>query len=135
MEHPCPFCDWTACVLENELAYARYDLHPVNPGHLLLIPKRHYPDFFMSRRKELDDILDLVWKGRALLDELHRPDGYNIGVNCGFVSGQTVPHLHVHLIPRYQGDMEDPTGGVRGVIPHKQRYPASSILQDLLRKS
>ncbi len=118
----CPFCNPTNSVLENDLAYARFDLYPVNKGHLLIIPKRHFPDFFEATAEERDALLELVDRGKDLLDGLHMPDAYNIGINAGVAAGQTVMHLHVHLIPRYIGDMDDPRGGVRGVIPDKQSY-------------
>jgi diadenosine tetraphosphate (Ap4A) HIT family hydrolase len=123
MEVECPFCNSDDPILENSLAYARYDLYPVNKGHLLVIPKRHYGDFFDSSPEELDAIFSILWEERRMLDAEYGPDGYNVGVNCGTVSGQTIPHVHVHLIPRYAGDVEDPLGGVRGVIPARQKYP------------
>jgi len=125
--HACPFCGSDKAVLENGIAFARYDLYPVTKGHLLIIPKRHYADFFDSTKEELGAIQELLWQAKRLLDEQFRPDGYNVGINCGVASGQTIPHIHVHLIPRYKGDVEDPTGGVRGVIPAKQKYPSSGI--------
>ncbi|MBF0496223.1 MAG: HIT family protein [Deltaproteobacteria bacterium] len=123
MKKSCPFCNCDHPVLENSLAYAIYDRYPVNEGHLLVIPKRHFSDFFECRKEEVAAIFNLLLNAKGLLDDKYRPDGYNIGINCGLPSGQTIMHLHVHLIPRYQGDMEDPTGGVRGVIPAKQKYP------------
>ncbi len=118
----CPFCNLESAVLENDLAYARYDLYPVNKGHLLIIPKRHFPDYFKTTGMERDALFNLVDQGKMLLDSAYTPDGYNIGINSGEAAGQTVMHLHIHLIPRFHGDMEDPRGGVRGVIPEKQRY-------------
>jgi diadenosine tetraphosphate (Ap4A) HIT family hydrolase len=126
VEKTCPFCNCKAPVLENSLACATYDLYPVNNGHLLVTPKRHYADFFDSTKEELDAIFSLIWEAKRMLDAEYTPDGYNIGVNCGIPSGQTIMHLHVHLIPRYTGDVEDPTGGVRGVIPAKQKYPTGN---------
>jgi diadenosine tetraphosphate (Ap4A) HIT family hydrolase len=121
----CPFCNRDVVVLENSYAFAIYDSNPVNPGHLLVIPRRHYGDFFDSTGEELEAIRALLWEGRQLLERKYSPNGYNVGVNCGVSSGQTIMHVHVHLIPRYAGDVEDPTGGVRGVIPAKQYYPPS----------
>lgn len=118
----CPFCLPEEVILENELAWARFDKFPVNPGHMLVITRRHVANFFDSTTEERQSINDLLEKARKLLDERFQPDGYNIGVNCGFAAGQTIMHLHVHLIPRYQGDMENPRGGVRGVIPGRQNY-------------
>jgi diadenosine tetraphosphate (Ap4A) HIT family hydrolase len=124
----CPFCGCNSIILENALAYATFDRYPVNEGHLLVIPKRHYGDFFDSTKEELKAISDLLWDGKRMLDAKYAPDGYNIGVNCGTPSGQTIMHLHVHLIPRYSGDTDDPTGGVRGVIPAKQKYPTGRAI-------
>jgi diadenosine tetraphosphate (Ap4A) HIT family hydrolase len=118
----CPFCDAADAVLGNALAYARFDAHPVNPGHLLLLPRRHVEHFFLAAATERTALFDLVDAGRRLLEERFRPDGYNIGVNVGEAAGQTVMHLHVHLIPRYRGDVAEPRGGVRGVIPARQSY-------------
>ncbi|WP_346866326.1 HIT family protein [Methanocalculus sp. MSAO_Arc2] len=122
--HICPFCDPTPSdiLLANDLAYARYDLYPVSPGHLLLIPFRHVASFFEATEAEQAALLSLVHDARRLADELYAPDGYNIGVNIGAAAGQSVMHLHVHVIPRYVGDMEEPKGGVRGVIPVKRLY-------------
>jgi diadenosine tetraphosphate (Ap4A) HIT family hydrolase len=120
----CPFCRADAAVLANELAFACLDKYPVNAGHLLVVPRRHFASWFDATPAERDALLLLVDAGRAWLDQHHRPDGYNIGINIGEASGQTIPHLHVHLIPRYRGDCANPRGGVRGVIPARQWYPA-----------
>ena len=109
-------------VLENDLAIAFYDKYPVNKGHLLIIPKRHVEQYFELTDQERKAIDQLLFKGKKLLDGEHQPDGYNIGINCGEAAGQTIFHVHVHLIPRFKGDMEDPRGGVRGVIPEKRVY-------------
>jgi diadenosine tetraphosphate (Ap4A) HIT family hydrolase len=120
----CPFCNpqKDEIVLANDLCYARYDRYPVSPGHLLLIPFRHVAGLFDATDDEQAALLALVREAKALLDERFRPDGYNVGVNVGKTAGQTVMHLHVHVIPRYAGDMADPRGGVRGVIPEKRKY-------------
>lgn len=120
----CPFCNPSLeeIVLANDLCYARYDKFPVNPGHLLLIPFRHVAGFFEATDEEQAALLTLVREAKRLLDERFHPDGYNIGVNVGTAAGQSVMHLHVHVIPRYAGDMEDPRGGVRGVIPERREY-------------
>ncbi|WP_223881897.1 HIT family protein [Niallia endozanthoxylica] len=109
-------------VLENDLALAFYDKYPVNKGHLLIIPKRHVEQYFDLTLDERNAIDQLLFEGKKLLDEQLAPDGYNIGVNCGEAAGQTIFHMHVHLIPRFKGDMEEPRGGVRGVIPEKRVY-------------
>ena len=118
----CPFCEPGDIIFSNDLAYARFDKYPVNEGHILIIPYRHIKDFFETTEKENIALIDLINKGKALLEEEHKPDGYNIGINVGEAAGQTVMHLHIHLIPRYKGDVPDPTGGIRGVIPRKQKY-------------
>jgi diadenosine tetraphosphate (Ap4A) HIT family hydrolase len=120
--YPCPFCHIKDFVLENRLTVAIYDKYPVSPGHLLIIPKRHVADYFDATQEELEGIRDLVKQGKVLLDRERRPDGYNIGANCREAAGQTVMHLHIHLIPRYLGDLENPRGGVRGVIPERRIY-------------
>ena len=118
----CIFCKMKDYILENELAYAIYDKYPVGKGHMLFIPKRHVKDFFDITKEEREAIFDLIDEGKKLLDEKYSPDSYNVGINCGEHAGQTIMHVHVHLIPRYIGDMKDPTGGVRGVIPEKMKY-------------
>jgi diadenosine tetraphosphate (Ap4A) HIT family hydrolase len=123
MSADCPFCRLDHAVLKNELAYALFDTHPVNPGHLLILPKRHVASYFEATAEEKSALLALLEVAKRLLDEQYAPDGYNIGVNVGEAAGQTIPHLHLHLIPRYLGDVAQPRGGVRGVIPDKQSYP------------
>jgi diadenosine tetraphosphate (Ap4A) HIT family hydrolase len=114
-----PQSEWIA---SNDLAFAIMDGYPVNPGHVLVIPKRQVSTWWEATREEQVAILDLLEVVKRQLDESHRPDGYNIGVNAGEAAGQTVFHLHVHMIPRYRGDMEDPRGGVRHVIPSRGNY-------------
>jgi len=116
----CPFCLSEGSILNNELAYARFDPFPVNPGHVLIIPFRHVADFFEITPEERLAMLMLLDNAKALLDEQFHPDGYNLGVNVGQAAGQTISHVHLHLIPRYRGDVENPRGGVRGVIPSQQ---------------
>ena len=120
----CPFCNPAEdeIVLANDLCYARYDRYPVSPGHLLLIPYRHIPTLFDATDEEQAALLALVREAKILLDKQFHPDGYNVGVNVGKAAGQTVMHLHVHVIPRYAGDMADPRGGVRGAVPEKRKY-------------
>ncbi len=120
--NPCPFCTNNDSVLRNDLAYARFDQHPVNPGHLLILPLRHVPTWFDAVTDEKLALLALLEEGKRLLDAEHAPAGYNIGINVGEAAGQTVMHLHLHLIPRYHGDVSNPRGGVRGVIPARQNY-------------
>ena len=120
----CPFCNPLPdeIVLQNTLCYARYDRYPASPGHLLLIPFRHVAGLFDATDAELTALLALAREAKTLLDERLHPDGYNVGANVRAAAGQTVMHLHVHVIPRYAGDMADPRGGVRGAIPEKRVY-------------
>ena len=109
-------------VAHNELAFAIRDGFPVAPGHTLVIPKREVPDWFGATEEERAAIFELVDEIKAGLDLEFNPAGYNVGMNCGEAAGQTVMHLHVHVIPRFVGDMPDPRGGVRHVIPWKGNY-------------
>ena len=120
----CPFCNPSRDenVLASSLCYARYDRYPASPGHLLLIPFRHIPTLFDATDAEQASLLALVREAKDFLDEQFHPDGYNVGVNVGTAAGQTVMHLHVHVIPRYAGDVDDPRGGVRGAVPEKRVY-------------
>ena len=118
----CPFCGDPTIVIENELAFAHYDSYPVNPGHCLIIVRRHIAEYFQATAEEKVAVWTLVYEMKAIIDRDYSPDGYNVGVNIGEAGGQSVPHIHIHMIPRYTGDMENPRGGVRGVIPHKQKY-------------
>ena len=109
-------------LLENEVGFVIYDGYPVSKGHCLIVPHRVYSDYFESTNEEVIGLQKLVLETKKLLDEKFHPDGFNVGINSGETGGQTVPHVHIHLIPRYKGDMENPRGGVRGVIPSKQKY-------------
>ena len=109
-------------LLENEVGFVIYDGFPVSEGHCLVVPHRVYDDYFDSTDEEIVGLQALVVDAQRLLREKHSPDGFNVGINCGEAAGQTVPHMHIHVIPRYRGDMDDPRGGVRGVIPSKQKY-------------
>jgi len=122
-ENFCPFCDGDdERIVQNDLGFAIYDTNPASPGHALVIPKRHIAEYFDASREEKIAILELIDKMKQAIDQKHKPDAYNIGVNIGEVAGQSVPHIHIHIIPRYKGDVENPKGGVRGVIPKKQKY-------------
>lgn len=114
----CPFCNPPphVVVLAGSLCYARWDKFPVSRGHLLIIPFRHVASFFDTTEAERQELLALAIKARELLDASHHPDGYNFGVNIGGVAGQSVMHVHFHLIPRYEGDTDNPRGGIRRVI-------------------
>lgn len=126
----CPFCDekrvaGATAVREN--VFAVTDLFPVTKGHLLIIPRRHTPDFFTMTKEEKECAFDLIDDLRLRIQSAD-PEvvGFNVGMNCGEVAGQTVMHAHIHLIPRRHGDTQDPRGGVRGVIPEKRNYLAGS---------
>jgi diadenosine tetraphosphate (Ap4A) HIT family hydrolase len=120
----CPFCNIleTKILIRNELCFALLDKNPVTKGHVLIIPFRHFSNYFDVTEDEKNAIWSLADEVKHVIREEHSPDGYNIGINIGRAAGQTHPHLHVHIIPRYEGDVEDPKGGVRGVIPEKQKY-------------
>ncbi len=120
----CPFCniEEDKIIMSNELCYAIYDNSPVNKGHTLIIPFRHFDSYFDATKEEKCAISDLTEDIKKLIDEKYSPDGYNLGVNIGWYAGQTVMHVHYHVIPRYKGDIKVPKGGVRGVIPDKKLY-------------
>ena len=98
------------------------DAFPISPGHKLIISKRHVGSFFDLSSDEREDLMSLLASAKANVEAEFKPDGYNIGINDGPAAGQTVPHLHIHLIPRYKGDLPDPRGGVRWIIPDKADY-------------
>ncbi|MBW2736147.1 MAG: HIT family protein [Deltaproteobacteria bacterium] len=120
----CPFCspDPARVLHEQDLCFSLWDGYPVNPGHALVIPRRHVANYFDATREEQYALLDAIDETRAAILEQHKPDGFNIGVNIGLAAGQTIFHLHIHVIPRYAGDVDDPTGSVRHVIPDKANY-------------
>ncbi len=121
--NPCLFCtDPRGVSLQKELAYSARDTYAVNPGHTLIIPRRHVASFFDLTPEEINACMELIIEERKLLDEEFQPDGYNIGVNVGQAAGQSIFHVHIHVIPRYEGDVENPQGGVRHVIPKKGHY-------------
>ncbi len=121
---PCIFCDIPTerIVWQDELVFAIRDAFPVTEGHTLLIPKRHVATWFEATEAEQRALMRGLDAAKAQLDATEAPDGYNIGINAGAAAGQTVMHLHVHLIPRRTGDVDDPRGGVRHVIPGKGNY-------------
>jgi diadenosine tetraphosphate (Ap4A) HIT family hydrolase len=108
----------------NRSAFAIPDRFPVTPGHTLVVPRRPITTWWEATGAERYDIWTLVDQVKALLDAQRRPDGYNVGFNAGAAAGQTVAHLHIHVIPRYHGDTPDPRGGIRHVIPGKGNYLA-----------
>ena len=125
MEKDCPFClnNLTSeILLENNFSYAIYDKFPVSKGHILIIPKQHNSNYFDLSLEEQKESLILLNNAKKILEKEFKPDGYNIGININKDAGQTIWHAHIHLIPRYSGDIEEPRGGVRGVIPFKKIY-------------
>lgn len=120
----CPFCNPSAhrIVIEGVAALALWDTYPLNPGHVLIVPRRHVASWFDATAAERDEMLRLADDARRLVMDKHRPDGFNLGINDGPAAGQTVPHLHLHLIPRHRGDVPDPRGGVRWIIPDRAPY-------------
>lgn len=121
--NPCLFCkDAKGKSLDHELAYSARDSYAVSPGHTLVMPKRHVASFFELTPEEVQACMDLIAEERKLIDEEFKPDGYNIGVNVGPAAGQSIFHVHIHIIPRYEGDVENPQGGVRHVIPKNAHY-------------
>jgi diadenosine tetraphosphate (Ap4A) HIT family hydrolase len=120
----CPFCnlDSNRIVTETEHTLTIRDGFPISPGHTLVIPKRHIASFFDITAEERNQLLDAIDHAKQALDKEIRPDGYNIGINSGEAAGQTVMHLHIHLIPRFNGDCTDPKGGIRWIFPDKAKY-------------
>lgn len=120
----CPFCtlDSSRIIASNDHAVAILDGFPVSKGHTLIIPKRHIASLFEATVEEQTALLELLAQARQQLQDDLKPDGFNIGINDGSAAGQTVMHLHIHLIPRYAGDQPDPRGGVRWIFPDKAAY-------------
>jgi diadenosine tetraphosphate (Ap4A) HIT family hydrolase len=120
----CPFCHLSSDRIldSNAYAVAVSDGFPVSPGHTLIIPRRHNASFFELEPDEITAVYELLCRMKARLDDRLKPAGYNIGINIGEAAGQTVEHVHVHLIPRFVGDVIEPQGGVRNVIPGKGPY-------------
>jgi diadenosine tetraphosphate (Ap4A) HIT family hydrolase len=121
----CVFCErlQSGDVLAEEAEAAAFpDAFPLTPGHTLIVPRRHEPDFLALSGDEHAAIWRLVAPVRDIIDRQHRPQGYNVGVNVGAAAGQTVDHAHLHLIPRYIGDVSDPRGGIRWIIPARAPY-------------
>jgi diadenosine tetraphosphate (Ap4A) HIT family hydrolase len=121
----CPFCDRSAfkILAENDLTFVIPDKYPVSKGHTLIISKRHFESYFEATEEERGALEAALFAMKGRLDEEYHPQGYNIGVNVGLAAGQTIMHVHIHLIPRYTGDVSDAWGGVRNLIPGKGRYP------------
>lgn len=128
MVSDCPFCtpDSSRVFHESDLVLGLWDSYPISRGHALLVPRRHVADWFEATEDEQQQLMAAVQTARDTILQNHDPDGFNLGMNLGEAAGQTVFHLHVHLIPRYVGDVADPRGGIRWVIPDKARYWESS---------
>ena len=124
----CQFCDIQKSedkILENDHFFSHYDGFPVSKGHSLIISRCHVDSFFDLSKEEVQSMYDLIKKTKEIIQKKFNPDGYNIGINEGKTAGQTVFHLHIHLIPRYKGDVVNPTGGVRNIFPDKADYTKS----------
>jgi diadenosine tetraphosphate (Ap4A) HIT family hydrolase len=116
----CELCEPGHLLIENALAYVRHDSNSLSRGHVLVVPKRHVADFFDMTPEEHGAVSALLRQAQALIQAEHAPDGYNIGVNVGKAAGQARMHVHMHLIPRYTGDVPDPRGGIRCVLSSKR---------------
>jgi diadenosine tetraphosphate (Ap4A) HIT family hydrolase len=125
MEEDCPFCtigEHVEVLCKTDIAMAILDSFPISPGHTLVIPKRHVPDYFELTAEEQNELWKLVNRCKLILQDRFHPDGFNIGINVGEMAGQSIFHVHIHLIPRYKGDVKNPKGGVRHIIPGKGYY-------------
>jgi diadenosine tetraphosphate (Ap4A) HIT family hydrolase len=119
MAEGCELCRLDQVLFEAEDAYLRYDNNALSRGHVLVVPRRHVADFFEMTTAEKASVIELLDKAKTLIAAEHKPDGYNIGVNVGRAGGQSRMHVHVHLIPRYTGDVADPSGGIRCVLANR----------------
>lgn len=126
MQSPFLGVDESEYLASNALAFAIFDAHPASPGHVLIVPRRVIGSWFDASTEEQGAALCLLREVKRILDERYRPGGYNVGFNHGVAAGQTVPHAHLHVIPRYVGDMDDPRGGVRHAIAGRGNYLALS---------
>lgn len=123
----CFFCDIQRDtddkrIIENNASFSRFDDFPVSPGHAEIIPKKHIESFFDLTKSELMEVYDLILKTKLVIEKKFHPDGYNLGINEGRAGGQIVNHLHIHIIPRYNNDVDDPPGGIRNIIPGTGDY-------------
>ena len=109
-------------LIESDHFFVIKDKYPVSPGHLLIVSKLHRHDFFELNGEEQNELTKLISKAKTIIEQTHSPGGYNIGMNCGAAAGQTVFHFHCHVIPRYEGDVENPRGGIRNVMPGMGDY-------------
>jgi len=120
----CPFChlDEDRIFLNSELVKGIWDDYPLNPGHVLLIPHRHIARWFDATREEQVALTSAIEHAKVAIEEKYSPQGFNVGFNDQKTAGQTIPHLHIHMIPRYEGDVSDPRGGIRNIIPARAAY-------------
>lgn len=133
----CIFCNMEAerVVIRDLHGYAVYDIFPVSKGHILIIPKRHFIHIFQASEEEILSIFRILNRAKVILDKEYSPDGYNIGINCGKFAGQTVMHAHVHIIPRYKGDVDDPRGGIRRMMHNLVPYPENNFKYETNEKN
>lgn len=124
MPDNCPFCTlkYNPVHAESELTLTLRDGFAVSPGHTLIVPRRHVASFFEVTEAERAELMTALAVAKEVLDQEFSPDSYNVGINDGPAAGQSVPHVHIHLIPRYSGDSEEPRGGVRWLFPEKADY-------------
>jgi diadenosine tetraphosphate (Ap4A) HIT family hydrolase len=115
----CELCNAEKALFGDDTAFVRYDNNSLSKGHILVVPRRHVADFFEMTWAEKMSIIALLDRAKAHISQEHSPDGYNIGVNIGKAGGQSRMHVHVHLIPRYVGDVQDPSGGIRCVLSRR----------------
>ena len=124
MKEDCPFCAELdeRIFLDTDDVRGIWDGFPVSPGHALLLPRRHFVTWFDATVDEQRALIAAIAIAKVEVEKTHEPDGYNIGINSGEAAGQTIGHLHVHVIPRYKGDIDDPRGGIRQIFPRKAAY-------------
>ena len=118
----CELCSSEMALFGDDYAFVRYDNNSLSKGHVLIVPRRHVADFFEMTWGEKTSIIALLERAKAEISQKHSPDGYNIGVNIGKAAGQSRMHVHVHLIPRYVGDVTDPSGGIRCVLARPAKH-------------
>ncbi len=121
----CPFCHPREgeVIFSSELVKGVWDTYPLNPGHVLLVPHRHIARWFDATPEEQVALTSAIEQATAAIEEQYSPEGFNIGFNDRKAAGQSVPHLHIHIIPRYEGDVPDSRGGIRNIIPARAEYP------------
>ena len=120
----CIFCFLSSSRIEAETNSFQlvYDNYPISKGHMLVISKRHIESFFELTKNEYIELHEIINHAKKILDSNFKPDSYNVGINDGKAAGQTIPHLHIHIIPRYIGDVSDPRGGIRWTLPNRANY-------------